>query len=188
MNSIRAAVLGAIAIVVLGSRGATGQQLEVAHSLEQLQVLVRPGETVTVTDVRGREVTGMIATLSSQVLELVVAGSRRDFQEGDMRRIRQRRGDSLANGAVWGLGVGAGWGALIVAGLASEDHDTGGPGAVAGFIATMGGLGAAVGVGTDALIRGRRVIYDKPAPSTAALRLSPLLGRGEKGVRLSFRF
>lgn len=185
---MRTAVLATIAVVALGSRGATGQHLEVAHSFEQLQVLVRPGDTVTVTDVMGRDVTGVVATLSSKALELVVAGSRRDFQEGDLKKIRQRRGDSLANGAVWGLGIGAGWGALIIVGLASENHDTGGPGAVAGFIGTFGGLGAAVGVGTDALIRGRPVIYDKPAPGAAAVWLSPFLGRHQKGVQLSLRF
>jgi hypothetical protein len=185
---MRTSVLATIAVVALGCRGATGQQLEVAHSVVQLQVLVKPGDTVAVTDVMGREVTGTIASLSSTALELVVSGSRRYFQEGDLQRIRQRRGDSLANGAVWGLGIGAGWGALIVVGLASEDHDTGGPGAVAGFIGALGGLGAAVGVGIDALIRGRPVIYEKPPPGAAVVWLSPLLGRGQKGVRLSLRF
>ena len=185
---MRTAALATIAVVALGSRGATGQPLEVAHSFEQLQVLVRPGDTVTVTDVMGREVTGAIATLSSKALELVVSGSRRNFLEDDLQKIRQRRGDSLANGALWGVGIGAGWGALIVVGLASEDHDTGGPGAIAGFIGTLGGLGAAVGVGADALIRGRPVIYEKTALGAATVWLSPLLGRGQKGVRLSLRF
>jgi hypothetical protein len=35
---MRTAVLATIAVVALGSSAATGQQLEVAHSFEQLQV------------------------------------------------------------------------------------------------------------------------------------------------------
>ena len=47
--------------------------------------------------------------------------SRRDLPEGEVHTIRQRRGDSLANGALWGFGVGAGFG-LVGGVLAAGDE------------------------------------------------------------------
>jgi len=47
--------------------------------------------------------------------------SRRDLPEGEVHTIRQRRGDSLANGGLWGVGVGAGFG-LVGGVLAAGDE------------------------------------------------------------------
>jgi hypothetical protein len=52
----------------------------------------------------------------------------------------------------------------------------------------MGGLGAAVGVGIDAIFRGNEVIYSRPARTSASLKVSPLLARGRKGALLSVVF
>jgi hypothetical protein len=87
---------------------ASAQQL--ASSFDQLAVLVRPGDTVTVTDGAGREVRGTVATLSPASLELIVSGGRQSFRQDEARLIRQRRSDSLKNGARWGAGDGAGLG------------------------------------------------------------------------------
>ena len=50
---------------------------ELASWFDQLLVLVKPGDTVSVTDGTGRETGGTISALSSSSLELTVDGSRR---------------------------------------------------------------------------------------------------------------
>jgi hypothetical protein len=141
----------------------------VAASFEQLQVLVRPGNTVTVTDAAGSQVSGRLESLSSSLLSLSVDGNRRDFNEADVTTIRQRRGDSLANGAWWGFGISAG---LAVVAFSSCDECWDSPGFALGIIAGQGAMGAGVGVAIDALIRGQHTIYRRPAGSAAGLTMS----------------
>lgn len=144
----------------------------VAASFEQLQVLVRPGNTVTVTDAAGSDVSGRIGSVTPSVLSLDLSGGRRDFSEGDVTAIRQRRGDSLANGAWWGFGVGAGLAGLVLVAFAACDICDGEvePGVAAAVVGLYGAMGAGIGVGVDALIRGQQTIYRRP------------------GLKVSFRF
>ena len=95
-------------LVFAASAAAQDNEVGVAASFEQLQVLVTPGNTVTVTDPAGSVTSGRIDSLSSSALSLLVDGTRRTFSDIDVSTIRQRRGDSLANGAWWGFGVGVG--------------------------------------------------------------------------------
>lgn len=163
----RAAMWG---LILTMTAPAVGEAQGIASSFEQLRLLVSPGDTVSLTDSTGREMTGIIAALSSSSLALLVAGSRHDLGEGDVRRIRQRRGDSLGNGALWGFGIGAGLGLGLV--LGSDEDNKAGWALVAGTI--YGGLFASAGVGIDAMIRGRPVIYENPNISSARVTLSPL--------------
>ena len=94
------------------------QAQEVATSFEELRFLVEPGETVTVTDANGRESSGKIAELSTSSLGLLMNKTRRDLQESEVMVIRQRRPDSLANGAKWGFAAGAAFG--LIFGLTGE--------------------------------------------------------------------
>lgn len=159
-----------------------------ASSFDQLSVLVKPGDSVTVTDGTGREVKGTIAALSSSSLELIVNGSRRSFLEDETRTLRRRQPDSLKNGALWGVGIGAGLG--LTGFIDTEESPALPTGEAIAMTLTFAGLGAAVGVGLDALFRGDQVIFSRPARSSgsASLTLSPLLTRGSKGARLSLGF
>ena len=159
---------------------------ELASSFDQLLVLVKPGDTVSVTDGTGRETGGTISALSSSSLELTVDGSRRSFLESDARTIRQRRPDPLKNGALWGLGIGAALGLTTF--IDTEDVEPVSAGESLTATAVMGGLGAAIGVGLDAIFRGKEVIYSRPARTSASLKVSPLLARGRKGALLSVVF
>jgi len=105
---VRGTLLGMVLVVSAPMAHAQG----VASTLRELQLLVRPGETVTVTDAQGREVQGRIETLSPSLLALSDRSGRHEWTEADIVSIRQRKGDSLANGALWGLAVGAGVGAI----------------------------------------------------------------------------
>ena len=103
-----------IAAVSLSAATVSAAEAQVAGSFEQLQSLVGPGDRVTVTDRTGQELTGSITSLSPASLTLLVEGSQRVFDEADISDMRQRRPDSLIDGAVYGLGIGLGWGWLTL--------------------------------------------------------------------------
>ena len=96
-----------VMLMLLGWPAAGYAQTEaragVAASFEQLQVLVSPGNTVTVIDVAGSQASGRVDSLTPSVLSLDVNGPRRDFSEADVTVIRQRRGDPspTAPGGAW---------------------------------------------------------------------------------------
>jgi hypothetical protein len=155
----------------------------IANSFTELRLLVRPGDKVSVTGPTG-EVTGKLAQLSSSALKLNAHGRVLDFHEADVSAIRQRRADSLQNGALIGLCVGSG---LVLALIASAD-DAPLDGWVLMATAAYGGIGAGIGAGVDALIVGRQVIYERAPARGARLRISPVLTARQKGVRASIRF
>lgn len=94
----------------------------VAGSFEQLQVLVKPGDTVTVTDATGRETRGKIAELTGSTLALLAGGTRLELRESDVMTIKQLYSDSLADGAIWGAVGGAAYVAAMAV-VFSEDSD-----------------------------------------------------------------
>lgn len=153
----------------------------VANSLNELRLLVRPGDRVTITDTRGTDVTGRVEALSPTSIRLMVGDQPRAWQEGEIAVIRQRRADSLGNGALWGLGVGVGLAALAVAAIGVDNADVGWAAAAVAF---YGGVGAGVGVGVDALIQRRQVIYEPPSPSFGRLTFTP----GRAVARITLRF
>ena len=173
-----------VAAVSLAAATVSAAEAQVAGSFDQLQLLVGPEDRVTVTDSTGQELTGSIASLSPASLTLLVEGSPRVFDEADVGDIRQRRPDSLKNGAIHGLSIGAILGAVAL-GVAYQGEGTGtaiGMGAL-----FYGGIGAGIGAGVDALIEGRRVIY-RSSGSARRLTVAPLLARGRRGVAVSLGF
>ena len=144
----------------------------------QLPLLVGPGDTVTVTDRTGREMKGKIAALSPSTLALLADGIRHDLTDADVAFIRQRRPDSLADGARRGFIVGALIGAVGASGAGRFT-------AVAALGQGIMGLG--VGVAVDAMISSRKTIYDGPR-RTRRLAVSPLLSHERRGVLLSVGF
>jgi hypothetical protein len=180
---MKALVAGVSCLVVLAAT-ATAEAQGIANSFTELRLLVRPGDTIGVTGTGGGEVTGKIAELSSSTLALTVAGRRRDFREVELTTIRQRRSDSLQNGALIGLCIGALLPAVVIA--AADDADVGGWAALA--VAAYGGMGAGIGAGVDALITTRQVIYERRASPGARLLISPILTAERKGALVSMRF
>ncbi len=158
----------------------------IAGSFEQLRLLVRPGDTVVVHDSGGGHTRGRIGALSPATLVLQGRSETREFHEVDVRTISARRSDPLGNGALWGLGVGAVMGGLMVATMCNGDPDCAGVGAIVALV--YGGLGAGVGVGVDAMITRPHVIYER---STGAARVGvgALLSRQRPvGAALSVGF
>lgn len=172
------------AFIALVLTSSTASAQGIAHSFDQLQLLVRPGDTLIVRDAQGTETSGRVKALSQTTLTLSAQTFTRDFRETDVNVIRQRLSDPLANGALWGLVIG---GALaVVPVVACNAMGDCGP-AAAVFIPIYAGIGAGIGVGFDALISRPQVIFEKPGSATR-LRTAPLLGAGRRGVQLSLFF
>jgi hypothetical protein len=162
----------------------------IANSLQELRLLVRPGDRITVTDTAGQRVSGRIAELSPTSLALLVEGRRRDLAEAEVVTITHRHADSLANGALIGLGVGAGFAAVGLALLANDDgyDDDLGVGEAAAVVAIYGGIGAGIGTGIDALITRQRVIFERRGAPPVTLGVAPQFGPRRAGARLTLGF
>jgi hypothetical protein len=184
---IRTTIL--LAVFLLLCAGATRVHAQgVASSFDQLNVLVKPGDKISIVDMAGREAEGRLGILSRDVLTLITEAGPRQLGQGDVVTIRQRRSDSLQNGAIIGAAAGAGYGLAMLALLAST-ADGGGPipiGVVTGMV-VFTGIGAAAGAGIDALITRRMVIYEKPGGS-GQISMSPLFVGGHRGVAVSVKF
>lgn len=171
------------ALLALIAASAEAQQL--AGSFDQLRVLVKLGDTLTITDGTGQRMRGRLTQLSASSLVLDVSGALRQFQESDVNTIEKRGSDSLKNGALIGMAVGGGIAGIgIAASVNSSDADAG----MFVFGALVyAGIGAAIGTGIDALIEGRRVIYARSNSTRTTLNISPILHGGGRGVLMSVR-
>jgi len=186
--SVRSAVFGVIAVLVLGIPSGAIAQVPVS-SFEQLPTWLRVGDTVYVTDAAGREHKGTIGGLSASSLSLLVGGTPQDFRKENISTITRRRPDSLGNGALIGLAVGAGLATVGVAALCAGDESCDAGGAIL-VVGLYGGIGAGIGVGIDALTPGKKVlVYSAPSASSAArISVSPLVSPGRGGLAVSVRF
>jgi hypothetical protein len=184
---MKALAIGGVVFVLLCAGATRGEAQEVASSFEQLAVLVKPGDSITVVDVAGRETEGRIGKLSRDALILVASAGPRQLGEADVVTISQRRGDSLRNGAIIGAVAGT---AYVVTALALLSDSDGGepiiPAAIAGGV-LFAGMGAAAGAGIDALITRRQVIYRQPS-NEKRVSVSPLFGHGRRGAAITVRF
>jgi hypothetical protein len=165
---------------------ATAEAQELAGTVDQLRVLVKPGDKLTVVDDSGQRVEGKVSSLSASALSLTVSGATRQFLSTEVNSIEKRGPDSLKNGALIGLAIGAGIGAAGMIALAATADDPG-PFIAVGVL-MYGGIGAGIGTGFDALIEGRRVIYAKSGSAGSTVTVAPMFTGSRKGVRVSLRF
>jgi hypothetical protein len=157
-----------------------------AGSFAQLRALIKPGETLTITDTKGERAQGKLSELSTASLVLRVSGKPRQFGPGDIDTIETRVSDPLLNGALIGLAIG--WGLAAITGVATSGARDAGPELV-GFLAVIyGGVGAGIGVGVDAFVRESRVVYAGTRANQGRVELVPIMSRHRKGLRMSVRF
>jgi hypothetical protein len=171
------------ALVTAIAQTATAQ--EIAGSFEQLQVLVKPGDTVTVRDATGVETKGTIAALSSSTLALLTADTRLELSENDVSTIKQRRSDSLANGALIGAAGGAAFATTALIIFRDNDLDASEVALVLGLYSAMG---TGIGVAVDALIRREHVIFRRQPTTGLQVGIAPWLTKQHKGVIVTLRF
>ena len=181
------------AVVALTARTAGAQM--VATSFEELRPLVKPGQTVYVTDASGHTRKGRLGQLSPSSLQLLMEDpdgrniSRpKAFSESDVVQVRVRKFDSLWNGTLIGLAVvGTPWAIGCLQGCTYGE-----PGAehFIHYLALItSGIGAGVGALVDAGINERAVVYyHAPNPRASSTGIEPFLTTSGAGVRLSVRF
>lgn len=154
-------ILAIVSLVLLTHSWARAQ--EPTDTFDQLGALVKPGETLTITDSMGKRTRGKLTDLSTTSLMLDVSRKSHAFAPADIDTIEKR--DSLGNGALIGFAIGAGL-ASILGFTSSEARDEGAALILFGAL-VYGGAGAGIGVGIDALGKGLRVIYKRrPAGSS----------------------
>lgn len=150
-------------------------------------ILVKPGDRITVVDVTGKEAEGRIGRLSREALTLVTPAGPQELGEAEVALIRQRRDDSLKNGAI----IGAAAGTVYFLTLAALLGDSDGGEVIVGTAVVGGvlfaGMGAAAGAGIDALITRRQVIYRKPAGENT-VSVAPLFGNGRRAAAVTVKF
>ena len=179
--------VGGAVCLLLCAGGTRVEAQGVASSFEQLGVLVKPGDKITVVDAAGGKTEGRIWNLSRDTLTLTTPAGPRQLGEVNVTEIRQRRGDSLKNGAIIGAVAGTAYFVTMAALLGDSDGgDVIIGAAVAGGV-VFAGIGAAAGVGIDALITRKQVIYRKNSRDTR-VSVSPLFGRGRRGAAVTVKF
>jgi hypothetical protein len=176
------------AAALLATAAAVSAQ-ETAASFDALAARLQVGQRIWVTDTTGREVHGRLERLSSdglvlkaEVLETVAAP--------DVHRVRARARDSLKNGTLIGLGIGAGMGtAWCIGAIADDSGDIDAGVECAEGFTVFPGLGAVIGLAVDAVIPGKlQVIYQAPQPRGASLVVVPSFSPRVKGLAVSFAF
>ena len=182
-----AGTLVAILVAVLFASPRVAAAQEPVASFDQLNTRLKPGDTIWVTDAQGREVKGKIVDVAPGVLTLKADGAK-TYTSGDVNLIRERQHDSLANGTLIGLGVG-GLGVGLAC-LASVDGDEKGWCLAAALV--YGGVGAAVGLGIDAMIPGKKLVAYRaprtPGSSQSRLSIAPVITPRAKGMAVAFSF
>jgi len=166
----------AVALAVLFPSSSASAQTDA----DRIRARVKDGQRVSITDNQGQEFKGSIHTVATDGLNMLVNGKSVDLPYDTIIRI-DRPNDGLANGALIGLGVGTAVGLIAWAVDPCESFCVGGTGAAVGSTLIMGGLGAAVGVGIDALRHHEREIYKRG--SSVHATIAPAIGRrGGGGV------
>ena len=160
------------------------------NEAEEIRRLVAVGQKVLITDDQGRQLDGQIGTLSADRLTVLSRRASSDIQYANIVRIDRPR-DGLGNGALWGFGIGAGLGLAAVIDEEFGECEPAGffscgdPPAAAYLVFPLitGGIGAAIGVGIDAVIRREPNIYRRGA--TRRVSVMPMLGRGRTGAAVA---
>jgi hypothetical protein len=182
-NHVRTALAVGLWLLGFGLADAEAQQ---ATSFEQLQLLVKAGDTVSVTAFSGQVIKGKVAELSPSSIRLVSNRVAHDLAEADVSEIKQRRADSLGNGARNGAITGAVFG--VLGALISDCPSDSCAGDRVGVAGVMTALGTGIGVGIDALIVRTQVVYRSRGRSSTRFNITSLLQGGNKGIRLSVSF
>ena len=181
----------AILVTALVTWPALAAAQEPVRDFTQLNTRLKPGDTVYVTDARGREVNGRITNLTSGSLALNAKGAP-TLSANEVSTIQLRERDSLRRGALIGLGVGAVIGIGLCVAANAEDPHSVRASEYAWCPAIPGAIGAGIGVGIDAITPGRKIlVYRAPGSAgagSARLSVAPLITRRAKGVAVSFAF
>jgi len=167
------------ALFVCSGSGALAQQ----GGPQNLESQLTAGRTVWITGSSGREERMRIIGVSGNVVTATVAEDTRQLSTTDIVRVRARHSDSVLNGALIGAGAAVAAGLYLCTRTEPWENcrDDLGP------MLRIGALGAGIGLGVDALIRGRTTIYERER-AAARIQAAPIVGRHTGGLRVSLSF
>jgi len=139
--------------------------------------------TVWIADTTGREEKTRIVGVSGDVVTTTAGGDLRHLRTADLMRVSVRHSDPVINGALIGAGAAVASGLFLCRLTETWENcrDDVGP------MLRIGAIGAGVGIAIDALIRGRRTIYEA-APGATQLHAAPIVTRRARGLQLSVSF
>jgi hypothetical protein len=155
-----------------------------ARSLPDLRDWVRLGDRVRVVDSSGRQLQGTLAGISVDDQEITLridGGSVLTIPEDVLERIDLEVADPLGNGALIGLGTGVGAAAMMSLGCNGGEFVE----CLVWSSLLCAPIGLAVGVGVDALVTERRLVYAAPR-RRPRLRIDavPTISPRRKGMSL----
>ena len=171
-----------LVIIFFVSAGSAAAQAPRAADPD-LAAALMPGTTVWITEAGRREEKMRLVSVSGDIVTTAANGETRRIRIADVRRVRARHSDSVINGALIGAGVAVASG-LFVCRLTEpweNCRDDVGP------MFRIGAAGAGIGIAIDALIRGRRTLYESVEGSTK-LEAAPVIARRGAGVAVRVRF
>jgi hypothetical protein len=122
---------------------------------------VPAGEKIVLRMKDGSRYEGRFESATDTHVNIVRNGQSASFERERIRRVSQKGGTSRRNGALWGLAIGGGGGAIVGGGL-SEAYDDGIAVIVVPVFAAIGaGIGAGIGA---AFGKGKKdvTIYEAP--------------------------
>jgi hypothetical protein len=153
-----------------------------ATARPDLGKLLTSGMTVWITDSSGQERRARVVSVSGDAVTTSADGVSRRLAMNDIRRVAVRQSDSLLNGALIGAGAAIASGLFLCTRTEPwrNCRDDVGP------MMRIGAIGAGVGIGIDALLRGRQTIY--AADSGRSVWVAPVLGRDVRALHLYVRF
>lgn len=162
---------------------ASAASAQVPQPVPGLETVLRPGSAVWITDARGDEQKIRVVGVVGDTVTAAADKNTRQFRTADIMRVRVRESDSIINGGLIGAGVGVASGLLMCNLTEPWSNCIDDIGAMAGVAA----IGAGVGIGVDALIRGRRTVFEV-RPQSMRLQVAPIAGRRSRGLQVSLNF
>jgi hypothetical protein len=172
-----------IALAIMFSISAVSLSAQTPVAPPEVEAVLIPGKTVWITEKSGREEKVRIIDVSGGSVTASAGEVSRRIRTADVVRVRARQSDSVLNGALIGAGVAVASGLFLC--TLSEPWDN-----CRDDVAPMlrsGAIGAAAGIGIDALIRRRRTIYEA-LPRGAFFQASPIVSRHAGGLQVTVSF
>ena len=166
---------------------------ESAGPFDHLVTVLKPGDTIVITDTAGRRTAGKLRELTASAVELQDPDDGRGrpdllrFSGSDVRQIRFERHDSLLNGSLIGFAAGAAPGIFFIAARQTGSDPIQDPVIAASMILGPAVATAGIGALVDALFFEHRIVY-RSGSQHSRLSLSPWLAEAGKGLQVSLRF
>jgi hypothetical protein len=152
-----------------------------ARTFDELAKRLGRADEVWITDAGGKESKSTVVTIGSSTLTVNTKHGPLDLQAADIVRVRQKQPDPIWNGILIGVVSGAAYPLWYF----SKGYETGESlkENVEGVL-MAGAIGGCIGAWIDSRVRGRRIIYERPARS-ARFTIAPALSRRALGVSVA---